>query len=286
MINQNTIFDIVGFVANRTFECDIAAPAFVCDGRKILSYLSDLRFLKDIEKNSSIKAIFVSKHLLKDINVLNDVAFIEVDDARDAFFRFHNSFSLMKKVKFSSRIANSAVVGRNVSIADSNVVIGNNVLIEDNVVIYENVTIKEGSIIRAGTVLGAPGFEFKRIGETILPVVHDGNVIIGKSVEIGPLCTIIQGFSWRDTIIDDSSKFDAHVHFAHGSMCGKRCFIAANAMIAGSVTVGDDVWIGPSATISNLISIGDFSSIAIGSLVVADVPTNTRVKPWAPWRNK
>jgi UDP-3-O-[3-hydroxymyristoyl] glucosamine N-acyltransferase len=42
-------------------------------------------------------------------------------------------------------------------------------------------------------------------------------------------------------------------------------------MVAGSVTIGDDVWIGPGASLSNQIVVESGASITLGSVVVKNV---------------
>jgi len=48
-------------------------------------------------------------------------------------------------------------------------------------------------------------------------------------------------------------------------------------MISGNVRVGNDVWIGPSAAISNGITIGDNCWVSLGSVVTKDVQAGSRV---------
>jgi UDP-3-O-[3-hydroxymyristoyl] glucosamine N-acyltransferase len=48
-------------------------------------------------------------------------------------------------------------------------------------------------------------------------------------------------------------------------------------MIAGSVDIGEDVWIGPSAVISSGIRIGDRAAITLGSVVTRSVEAGKRV---------
>ena len=48
-------------------------------------------------------------------------------------------------------------------------------------------------------------------------------------------------------------------------------------MVAGSTTIGDDVWIGPGASISSEIVIGNGASVTIGSVVVRDVAPGQKV---------
>ncbi|WP_419183019.1 hypothetical protein [Pseudomonas guariconensis] len=47
-------------------------------------------------------------------------------------------------------------------------------------------------------------------------------------------------------------------------------------MLSGRVSLGNDVYIGPNATVSNGITIGDRSTVSIGSVVVFDTPSDTR----------
>jgi UDP-3-O-[3-hydroxymyristoyl] glucosamine N-acyltransferase len=52
--------------------------------------------------------------------------------------------------------------------------------------------------------------------------------------------------------------------------------IAASAVISGSVVIGDDVWVGPGAVISNGITIGSRAQIVIGSVVIKSVLPDLR----------
>ncbi len=48
-------------------------------------------------------------------------------------------------------------------------------------------------------------------------------------------------------------------------------------MVAGSAKIGDDVWIGPSASVSSGVEIGDGASITLGSVVTKNVAPGQRV---------
>lgn len=48
--------------------------------------------------------------------------------------------------------------------------------------------------------------------------------------------------------------------------------IAANAMIGGSAVLGEDVWIAPSVTVRDGLSIGDKSFIGLGAVLTKNVP--------------
>jgi len=58
---------------------------------------------------------------------------------------------------------------------------------------------------------------------------------------------------------------------------GDRTFINADLLIIGGgfVTIGDNVWLGGSVTITPGVIIGDNSIIGAGSVVTKDIPANT-----------
>jgi UDP-3-O-[3-hydroxymyristoyl] glucosamine N-acyltransferase len=58
---------------------------------------------------------------------------------------------------------------------------------------------------------------------------------------------------------------------------GRRCILAGSTQVSGYSTIGDNVWIGPSAVIGNKLSIGTGARIEIGSVVVDDVPPGRTV---------
>ena len=43
------------------------------------------------------------------------------------------------------------------------------------------------------------------------------------------------------------------------------------------MSIGDDVWIGPGAIVSNGVRVGDRATIVLGTTVVRDVESDTRV---------
>jgi UDP-3-O-[3-hydroxymyristoyl] glucosamine N-acyltransferase len=101
-------------------------------------------------------------------------------------------------------------------------------------------------------------------------------VKLGNSVEILSNAHIVSAVFGGFTEIGDGS-IDALVHIAHNAMIGKNCEITAPAVISGSTTIGDDVWIGPSACISSGLQIGNGAFVSLGAVVVARVPDGGRV---------
>lgn len=185
----------------------------------------------------------------------------------------------------------SARVHERAYVAPRNVRIGPDVVVGPNATILERVVIGAGSIIRAGAVIGSSGFEFKGpamrqgrasratwdYGTTNVAVTHAGSVEIGARVEIQANATIDRSVFRVPTSIGDDTKLDNLVHVAHNTRVGKRCLIAAAAMLAGSVTVEDEVWIGPSAVISSGVRIGTGAAIVIGATITKDVGAGERV---------
>lgn len=240
----------------------------------ILSFLSDKKYISELNGNENIKVVFVIDEISS--LVRHDIQKIIVDEPKWYFFKLLD-YIARNKIREKTYISNTASIHPSSVVSEKGVVIGDNVKIEPNVTIYSDVVIEYGVVVRAGAVIGVDGYEHKRTSKGIVSVAHDGRVILKKNSEIGVNSNIVKGFSYRDTIVGEETKIDALVHYAHGVQCGSRCMIVASAMIAGHVTIGDDVWIGPNASISNRISIGDNAFVTLGSVVVRDVSVGEKV---------
>ena len=105
---------------------------------------------------------------------------------------------------------------------------------------------------------------------------HYGNVILEDNVEISNNVCIDRGVL-GDTIIRKGVKIDNLVHIAHNVIIDEHSCIVANAMIAGSVKIGKNCWIGPSSSIRNGVTVGNNVLVGIGSNVVKDIPDNVIV---------
>ena len=156
-------------------------------------------------------------------------------------------------------------------------IIGDRTVIGENCVISNAVRIGHDCLIKPNTTIGARGFGFAD-GEDGIPVPfpHIGGVVIGNHVEIGANCTVVRA-ALDDTVVGDFVKTDDHVHIAHNCIIGARTKIAAGAVLSGSVTVGEDVWISPNSTIIDYGSIGDGAFVGIGSVVTKSVRPGIRV---------
>ena len=202
----------------------------------------------------------------------------------------HLIFKLYLKC-FNIIAINSRFVGKNVkgtrgtnnsihpsaSIDASKVIIGNACIIKSRTVIQKNSKIGDGVIIGSGTIIGSEGYEIRRIGKELIPVVHVGGVTIHDNVVIGSKVCVDKALHSYDTEIFENTAIDNFTHVAHGVKIGKRCSIGASVMIGGKVIIGDDVVIEPRAVITDQISIGEKAHISMGAVVTKDVLPNQRV---------
>jgi acetyltransferase-like isoleucine patch superfamily enzyme len=136
-------------------------------------------------------------------------------------------------------------------------------------------------------------------------VMGDGDVIIGDDVKLDGKSTICFAarFSERPLLSIGSNTGIGHgciFTIAKSIRIGRDCRIASQVMMFDSpghpadpdarrrgepprdedvrpIVISDNVWIGRRAVISPGITVGENSVVAVGAVVVADVPPNTTV---------
>lgn len=244
----------------------------------MLVFLESERFLDGLLANPNVSAVIATADLAERMPPHLGVAVSEFP--RRDFYHLHNYLAERTSFywqDFPTEIAADAMISPQAYIAPQNVRIGRRVVIEPHVTVLPHTIIGDDVILRAGCVIGSQGFEFKRIGQTILPVAHAGGVRLGDRVELQASCCVDRSIFGGLTEVGADTKCDNLVHIAHNVRIGKRCLLAAHAMIAGSVTIGDDVWIGPSAAVSSEITIGDGAFVTLGSVVTRNVAAGQRV---------
>jgi UDP-3-O-[3-hydroxymyristoyl] glucosamine N-acyltransferase len=157
------------------------------------------------------------------------------------------------------------------------VVIGDSCVIGSRAVIEKNSQIGNRVRIGPGTVVASEGFEIRRIGGDLIPVVHVGGVTIHDDTVIGSFVCIDKSVYGDDTEIMEKTRIDNFVHVAHGVKIGTCCSIGASAMIGGKVVIGNDVTLGYRAIISDQIEIGDGAIISPGAVVTKNVLPGQKV---------
>lgn len=176
----------------------------------------------------------------------------------------------------SAKIGLNASIERNVVIHD-NCVIGDNAVIRSNTIIHRNTIIGNNVSIGANNIIGFHGFGYEENQDghnELMP--HIGNVIIHSHVEIGNNNCIDRSVL-GSTIIGQYTKIHNFVQIAHGVTIGHDCLVTANVTISGTTSVGNHVWLGPAVTISNKLKIGNNAYLAIGAVIIQDVPENATV---------
>src|SRR3989442_1722973 len=171
-------------------------------------------------------------------------------------------------------------LGRNVRIG-AGCVLGDGVAVGDDTQLYPGVTLYAGTalgkrvIVHAGAVLGSDGFGYipGKVGEAggHRKIPHVGRCLIGDDIEIGANTCVDRG-SVDDTVIGSGTKIDNLVHIAHNVRIGARCLIMAQAGVAGSVQVEDDVIIGGQVGGSDHLTIGRGAPLLLQSGRIAHVP--------------
>ncbi|MCG8539350.1 MAG: UDP-3-O-(3-hydroxymyristoyl)glucosamine N-acyltransferase [Clostridia bacterium] len=248
-------------------------------GKRVLSFISDEKYVESIINNKDIVAIICTEKLYEKYFASNNYGVIIAKDTKKMFFQIHNMLAQTDFYwkRFNNEISQISSISKNAVIGEHSIKIGDNSIIEAGVVIHPGTIIGSNVIIRSGTQVGTTGFQFNKIGNEVFQIITAGRVVIKDNVEIQHNCCIDRGVLGGDTVLDYNAKLDNFIHIAHDDYIGERTFITAGAKLSGRVVVGKDCWIGVNATISNGITIGDNCKISLGSVVTKDVPSNTIV---------
>ncbi len=159
------------------------------------------------------------------------------------------------------------------------VAIGNDCVLHPNVFVEDGCTLGNRVILHAGVVVGADGFGYVR-GESgeYQKFPQIGTVVIENDVEIGPNTCIDRG-ALGETRIGEGTKIDNLVQVGHNVQIGRRCVIAAQTGISGSVTIEDDCVIG------GQVGFGDHVRVQSGAVIgsQAGVLPGKIVRPGVWW---
>lgn len=171
-------------------------------------------------------------------------------------------------------------LGRNVRIG-AGCILGDGVAVGDDSQLYPAVTLYAGTalgkrvIVHSGAVLGSDGFGYipGKGGEGHRKIPHVGRCLIGDDIEIGANTCIDRG-SVDDTVIGSGTKIDNLVHIAHNVRIGARCLIMAQAGIAGSCQLEDDVIIAGQGGLSDHVTVGRGARLLVQAGTFQDIPAD------------
>jgi UDP-3-O-[3-hydroxymyristoyl] glucosamine N-acyltransferase len=232
----------------------------------------------DLEDNISI-LLLCKKDDYKKSNKNKQFSYIFCANPRLAFAKVVEEFFVHHKeptihktaiISDKSHIHSSVSIGA-YCIIGPGVKIGEGTHIKNNVVVSENVKIGKFCYIKSGSVIGEDGFGFEfEEDKTPVRIPHLGSVEIGDYVEIGSNATIARG-TLANTVIVDHVKIDDQVFVAHNAIINQRSLLIACSQVSGSVEIGENVWIGPNASIIQKTKIKNDATIGIGTTVTSDV---------------
>lgn len=244
------------------------------EGKKVLTFLNDEKYYKEIENNKSITCIVTTDEVAQKIEK-DKYGIIISNNPRKDFFELHNK--LVKEdfyfTKRDNQISEKTYISEKANIGKYNITIEDDVIIEAGVTIYENVTIRRGTRIKSGTILGADGFQYVRDREEIIKVEPAGELEIAENVVIHNNSIIDKGIFGK-TFIGENTKIYNLVHVAHDSKIGKNVFLTAGVIVCGRVKIGDNSYLGPNCTIKNGLFLDKNSKVSMGAVVTKNVNEN------------
>lgn len=259
---------------NSITEADFRSLSFVAEGRKdafnlinsssakiVLCDESDLNESQVNELRSSQKLIvFVSRPKLIITKLINYL-----------FISKENGFvSPNAQIHPTALVDPTAIILDDVTVSE-NCAVGPNTKIHTGARILPNVSLGKNVELHSNAVIGVEGFGYIRDNDNSLSnFPHIGGVLIEDNVVIGANTCVCKG-ALSNTIIGQGTKIDNLVHIAHNVKIGKDSMIAAGAILCGSCIIGDNVWIGPNATIRDGVTVGNNASVSIGSMVAKNV---------------
>ncbi|MUK77039.1 hypothetical protein GNP84_09045 [Aliivibrio fischeri] len=247
-----------------------------------LTYIGHESYLKYLAQEDIVGAILSKEHFeLLDSSLKESKSFFVVDNPEKEFYNLHDY--LYKNTDFYISPSNSiSIRGENVIIHPS-AVVEDGVTIQDNVVIGPNAVIHTGTIIgsnvtiNAGAVIGGQGFQVLYNDEVPYLVKHVGGVKINDNVSIGANSCIANSLFDGYTEIGRSTKIDDLVFVAHNCKIGENCVLTPGAIMTGSSSLDNGVWLAPNAVILNKLNVGEEAFVGSMSLVLKNVPENTQV---------
>ena len=231
-------------------------------------------------------------------NMESNVCLIPVDNPRHAFLKVLQAFFVDQptwgEINSTAQIDLSVDIDRKLVTIAANVVIergstiGQNVVIGANTVIKSDTIIEDGCKIGSNCTIGGVGFGYELNEENAYELMpHIGNVHLKENVEVGNNVCIDRAVM-GSTLLSENVKVDNLVHIAHGVKVGKNSLIIANSMIAGSVEIGENVWVSPSSSIRQKLIIENDALIGMGAVVVKNVESSSVVagNPAKPFPKK
>lgn len=240
-----------------------------------LTYIMDEKYLAEFH-HSSVGAAIIHNSLKHKIVHYKSYILTESNPETLFYTIFFEYVSQDRFQKIQTSSKNNSFISPSAIIYDS-VFIGNDCIIMDNVVLMPNTIIGDRVKIKPNTTIGGDGFQVKEIDGIRKIVSHVGGVQIGNDVEIGSNVSIDKGLFGEFTTVGDETKIDNQVYIGHSTVIGNRNIIAGGSSIAGNVITEENIWIGLSASINQLLKIGKNSFIGANAAVIKSIKPYEKV---------
>ncbi len=265
-----------------------------------LSFLASRSYLEQYRRTKAGAVLVAKRFEDADCAVASRIM---VSDVRLALARILPSFTNEAAVKWG--VASNARIGRGTRwsgriLLESGAVLGQNVLlgpdctVERHAVVEDESRIGKGcrigahAVVFRGTVLGdrvhvksgarigGSGFAYAESDAGHAPLSHVGGCWLEDDVEVGANTTIDRG-SVGDTVVGAGTKIDNLVQVGHNVRIGKRCLIMAQAGLAGSTVLEDEVLLAGQAGLAGHLTVGRGARVAAQAGVIGDIAAGTTV---------
>jgi UDP-3-O-[3-hydroxymyristoyl] glucosamine N-acyltransferase len=151
--------------------------------------------------------------------------------------------------------------------------IGEDCVVHAQASVRERVRIGNRVVLQDGAVVGSDGFGFARQPDrTHYKIPQIGEVVIEDDVEIGANTTIDRP-AVGETRIAAGAKLDNLVQVAHGVRIGRNALLAAQAGVAGSSVLEDEV------TLAGQVGVAGHITIGKGTIATAQTGIPNSVEP-------
>jgi len=125
--------------------------------------------------------------------------------------------------------------------------------------------------LRDNVSIGSRGLNVVKDKDEISFREGSKQVHIKDRVDISTGSVIHKGYD-RNTEVGYGTVIGTLCNIGHDTIVGERCIIGTKVHVCGRTNIGNDVRINPNSCIINRVTLGDFCTIGIGSLVMKDVP--------------
>jgi UDP-3-O-[3-hydroxymyristoyl] glucosamine N-acyltransferase len=263
-----------------------------------VTFLANMKYAPKV-KETRAAAVFASEPL-KDTRAATLISSNPYYDFARALALFYQPPRPTLGVHPTAVIAGSSSLGPDASIGayaviGENVTIGANAVIHPHVVIYDgcsigndftahsHVSVREFCAIgdrvtlHNGVVIGGDGFGFAKANDgTQFKIVQSGITVIEDDVEIQTL-TSVDRATMGETRVKRGAKIDSLVQVGHACVVGEDNIICAQAGLAGSTTLRENVTMAGQSGSAGHLTIHKGATVYAQAGVGHDVPPDTVV---------